>query len=248
MEKVKIEEHEDVALLRLDNKVSNAISATMIENLSDAVNRIKAEFWGLVMAGGEKFFSIGFNLPDLLKMNRSGMTDFFYGFNKVVLDIFTLPMPTVCAITGHAIAGGTILASSCDYRFLASGRKLMGLNEIKIGVPVPYLSDLMLRQIVGDRAATEMVYLGEFIEPDKALSIGLADEVLSYDKVENQALEKITEIASLPGKAFAAIKANRVEEICSKYEKNYKVKNEIFLDCWFSSPAQKLLNKAAEKF
>jgi len=157
-------------------------------------------------------------------------------------------MPTACAITGHAIAGGTILASSCDYRFLASGRKLMGLNEIKIGVPVPYLSDLMLRQIVGDRAATEMVYLGEFIEPDKALSIGLADEVLSYDKVENQALEKITEIASLPRQAFAAIKANRIEAIRLTYEKNYKVKNEIFLDCWFSSPAQKLLSKAAEKF
>jgi len=99
MEKVKIEEHEDVALLRLDNNVSNAISTTMIENLSDAVNLIKGKFRGLVLAGGEKFFSIGFNLPELLKLDRSGMTDFFYGFNKVVLDIFTLPMPTACAIT-----------------------------------------------------------------------------------------------------------------------------------------------------
>jgi Delta3-Delta2-enoyl-CoA isomerase len=248
MEKVKIEEHEDVAFLRLDNKVSNAISTTMIENLSDAVNRIKGKFRGLVLAGGEKFFSIGFNLPELLKLDRSGMTDFFYSFNKVVLDIFTLTMPTACAITGHAIAGGTILASSCDYRFLATGRKLMGLNEIKLGLPVPYLSDLMLRQIAGDRAATEMVYLGEFIEPDKARAIGLADEVLSQDKVENQALEKISEIAALPGQAFAAIKANRVESIRLAYEKNYKAKNETFLDCWFSPSVQELLRKAAEKF
>ena len=176
MEKVNIEEHEDVALLRIDNKVSNAISSAVVENLSDAVNQIKTEFRGLVLAGGEKFFSIGFNLPELLKLDRSGMTDFFYGFNKVVLDIFTLPMPTACSITGHAIAGGTILASSCDYRFLASGRKLMGLNEIKLGVPVPYLSDLMLRQIVGDRAATEMVYLGEFVEPIEAGKIGLIED------------------------------------------------------------------------
>lgn len=248
MEKVKIEQHENVVLLRLDNKVSNAISAIMIENLSDAVNRIKGDYRGLVLTGGEKFFSIGFNLPELLELNRSGMTDFFYSFNKVVLDIFTLPVPTACAITGHAIAGGTILASSCDYRFLATGRKLMGLNEIKLGLPVPYLSDLMLRQIVGDRAATEMVYLGEFIEPDKARAIGLADEVLSQYKVENQALEKITQLAALPGKAFAAIKANRVEAIRLAYEKNYKVKNEIFLDCWFSQTVQELLTKAAEKF
>jgi Delta3-Delta2-enoyl-CoA isomerase len=248
MEKVKLKQHKEVALLRLDNKVTNAINTETVENLSDAVNRIKAEFRGLVLAGGEKFFSMGFDLPALLKLDRSGVTEFFYSFNQVVLDIYTLPIPTACAITGHAIAGGTILASSCDYRLLASGRKLMGLNEIKLGVPVPYLSDLMLRQIVGDRAATEMIYQGEFIEPINAGKIGLVDEVLSQDKVESRAIEKITKLAALPGQAFTAIKDNRVEAIRLAYEKNYKVKHEIFLDCWFSQPVQELLSKAAEKF
>ena len=248
MEQIKIEEHDNVALLRLENKVTNAISTSMVENLSAAVNQIKTNFTGLVLAGGEKFFSMGFNLPELLKLDRSGMTDFFYRFNQVVLDIFTLTMPTACAITGHAIAGGTILATSCDYRFLASGRKLMGLNEIKIGVPVPYLSDLMLRQIIGDRAATKMVYQGEFVEPVEAEKIGLVDEVLSCDKVENRALQKIAQMASLPQKVFAEIKANRIEAIRLTYEKNCKVKNEIFLDCWFRPQSQELLTKAAEKF
>jgi len=248
MGKVKTEEHDNVAVLRLDNKVTNAINTTLVEDLSATIKQIKGEYRGMILAGGTRFFSMGFDLPELLKLDRSGVTEFFYSFNQVVLDIFTLPIPTACAITGHAIAGGTILASSCDYRFLASGRKLIGLNEIKLGVPVPYLTDMMLRQIVGDRAATEMIYLGEFIEPDKARSIKLADEVLPQDKVENRALEKITELASLPGKAFAAIKANRVEAIRLAYEKNYKVKNETFLDCWFSQPVQELLSKAAEKF
>ncbi|MDY6792790.1 MAG: enoyl-CoA hydratase/isomerase family protein [Thermodesulfobacteriota bacterium] len=248
MEKVKLEQHHNVAVLRLDNQVTNAINTTLVENLSAAVNRIKAEFSGMVLAGGEKFFSIGFDLPALLKLDRSKMTEFYYRFNQVVFDIFTLPIPTACAITGHAIAGGTILASSCDYRFLASGRKLLGLNEIKIGVPVPYLSDLMLRQIVGDRAATEMIYLGEFIEPIKAEKIGLVDEVLSQNKVENHALKKIANVAALTKKAFAAIKANRVEAVRVVYEKNHQAKQEIFLDCWFSPPVQQLLKKAAEKF
>jgi len=248
MEKVNIEEHGNVAILRLNNQVSNAISTTLVENLSAVINQIKGKYKGMILTGGSKFFSIGFNLPELLKLDRSKMAEFFYSFNKVVLDIFTLPVPTACAITGHAIAGGTILASSCDYRFLASGRKLMGLNEIKIGVPVPYLSDLILRQIAGDRAATEMIYLGEFIEPDMARSIGIADEVLSQDKVESRAIEKITKLAALPGQAFAAIKANRVEAIRMSYEENYKSKNETFLDCWFSQPVQELLSQAAEKF
>ena len=248
MGKVKIEEHDNVAILRLDNKATNTISTTLVDNLSATIKQIRGEYRGMILAGGTKFFSMGFDLPELLKLDRSGMTEFFYSFNQVVLDIYTLLIPTACAITGHAIAGGTILASSCDYRFLASGRKLMGLNEIKIGVPVPYLTDMMLRQIVGDRAATGMIYLGEFIEPEKALSIGLADEVLAQDKVESRAIEKITELAALSGQAFAAIKANRVEEIRLAYEKNYKAKNEIFLDCWFSPPVQELLTRAAEKF
>ena len=115
-------------------------------------------------------------------------------------------------------------------------------------LPAPYLSDLMLRQIVGDRAATEMVYLGEFVDHIEAGKIGLVDEVLSCDKVEIRALQKIAQIAAFPQNAFAAIKANRVEAIRLRYEKNYEVKNQIFLDCWFSPQTQELLTKAAEKF
>ena len=248
MTKIKIEDYKTVAILRLDNEATNAISSAFVEDLSAAVKQVKDEFRGMILAGGEKFFSIGFYLPELLKMDRSGMTDFYYGFNQAVFDILILPLPTACAITGHAIAGGTILALSCDYRFSAPGRKLMGLNEVKLGLPVPYISDLMLRQIAGDRAATEMVYSGEFIEPDKAKKIGLVDEVLPQEDVENRAIEKITELASLPGPAFAAIKANRVETVRMAYEKNYKAKHDMFLDCWFSQPTQELLSKAAESF
>lgn len=47
---------------------------------------------------------------------------------------------------------------------------------------------------------------------------------------------------------FSEIKSNRVEEIKSRYEKNYKSKHEFLLDCWFSEPAQKLLKDASKKF
>ena len=93
-----------------------------------------------------------------------------------------------------------------------------------------------------------MVYLGEFVEPEEAERIGLIDEVLPLEKVEGRAIEKIKELAMLPQRALSAIKATRVEGIKSKYEKNHKSKNEMFLDCWFSPPVQELLQKAAKKF
>ena len=58
---------------------------------------------------------------------------------------------------------------------MAEGKKRIGLNEIQLGVPVPYLADLILRQIVGDRTATEMLYTGAIMPAAAALEVGLVD-------------------------------------------------------------------------
>ena len=52
-------------------------------------------------------------------------------------------------VAGHAVAGGCVLALATDLRLIAAGKKLIGLNEVTIGLPVPYLADLALRQLVG---------------------------------------------------------------------------------------------------
>ena len=248
MSKVVIEDHDSLAVMRLNNGVTNAINPALVEDLLVTVKQVEGQFHGAVLAGGDKFFSIGFDLPELLKLDREGVTRFFYNFNRAAFDLCTLPLPTACAIAGHATAGGNILALTCDYRFAAAGKKLMGLNEVKLGVPVPYLADLILRQIVGDRTATEMLYRGELMPFSEAEQIGLVDEVLAHDKVEDRALEKLAELAVLPRPAFQAIKANRVEAIRIRYEENYKLKHETFLDCWFTEQTQGLLAEAAKKF
>jgi enoyl-CoA hydratase/carnithine racemase len=248
MKRVETVDRGKVAILRLNNGVTNAINPELLEDLSEALLMIRKEFRGMVLAGGDKFFCIGFDLPALINFNRAEMSDFFYRFDDLALSLFTLPLPTCCAISGHATAGGGVLALTGDYRFSAAGKKFIGLNEIKLGVPVPYLADLMLRQTVSDRAATEMLYGGEYITTSEAANIGLVDEVLSQQDVEGRAVEKISKIAGLPQAAFSAIKGNRVETVRSRYEENHKSKNEFFLDCWFTEPVQALLKEASQKF
>jgi len=137
---------------------------------------------------------------------------------------------------------------TCDYRYAASGEKLIGLNEIKLGVPVPYLADLMLRQIVGDQTATKILYNGEFMTTPDAKQLGLVDEIFPQTDVEGQAIKKVKELITRPRAAFSEIKANRVEKIRQRYEENCMQKNEKFLDCWFSEPVQELLKEASQKF
>lgn len=248
MSNVIIENKENIAIVRLSNGVTNAINLQLINNLSESLDLVSEKYQGMVLAGGDKFFCMGLDLPELLMFDRSEMTDFLDRLTDVSLKLFMLSIPTVCALSGHAVAGGCVLALTCDYRFAAYGKTKLGLNEIKLGIPVPYLADLILRQIVGDRAATEMLYGGEFLSVSEAKDIGLIDEVIAEKSVEEKAIEKITELTAHSNSAFSAIKASRVEAIHLSYEKNNKLKNEIFVNCWFSEPVQELLNEASRKF
>ena len=248
MSKVSVTSQGSTAVLRLENGVTNAISSELVNDLADALAQARASARGLVLTGNDKFFSIGFNLPELVQLDRAGMTDFFTRFDRLCFDLFTLPLPTACAMTGHAVAGGTVLALTCDFRFAAEGKKLLGLNESTIGLPVPYLPDLILRQVVGDRAATEMTYHGQFLPSTEAAEIGLVDALLTLAEVEEQAIAKINTLADLPRTSFAIIKENRTEAVRASYERHNQAKLIKMLDCWFEDAVQELLRDAAEKF
>jgi enoyl-CoA hydratase/carnithine racemase len=247
MNTIKMEQQEGVTVLRLDNGVTNAISPLMVAELAAAVAEIDRESRPVVLAGNQKFFSMGFDLPTLLSLNRLEMSDFFYRFNGIACRLLTLPLPLVCALAGHAVAGGHILALTGDYRVAGVGRKI-GLNEVKLGLPVPYLADLMLRQMTDGRAAKQMLYEGNFIAAEDAERFGLVDEVCSQETTEAQAIRRAGELGALPGPAFAAIKANRTESIQMQYDAAARRKNEMVLDCWFSARTQELLKEASRKF
>jgi enoyl-CoA hydratase/carnithine racemase len=248
MDNVTVDNHGNVALLRLTSGVTNAIGPSMIADLSSALRRIRAEYSGCVLAGGTKFFSIGLNLPELIGFDHERMSRFWDAFDQAVLDLYTLPIPAAAAISGHAVAGGTILAMSVDYRLIAPGRNFMGLNEINIGLPVPYLADLMLRQVVGDRVATDICYKGEMVPPEEAMAAGLVDEITTEEKIEERSLELISHLAEKPRAAFSLIKQNRTEAVRARFEGNRTQHKEEMLSCWFEPSVHKLLETAAEKF
>jgi enoyl-CoA hydratase/carnithine racemase len=248
MADVSIEDHGPVAVLRLTNGVINAVSAGLVRDLSLALREVPGRFKGMVLAGGQKFFSIGLDLPALLQLSRNDMAAFWSGFEDAVLALMTLPMPTVAAISGHAPAAGTILALACDFRLIASGKKLMGLNEIRIGLPVPLLADLMLRQVVGDRAATQIEYTGELLAPEKARALALVDGLFPEAEIEARAIAYVSEIVERPSFGFPLIKQHRTRDILKRFFAERESFKQAFLECWFSAPVQDLLRNTATKF
>ena len=250
MKLIHVERDDKVAILKLNRGIINALNLRLVNQLAENLQKLRdnSDVHGLVLgSSNEKFFSIGFDIPELFELTRKNFRVFYQAFNRVCMDLYMLPKPTIAAMTGNAIAGGCILALCCDYRFIAEGRKLMGLNEVKLGVPVPYPGDCVLRRLVGTRNAREIMGCGEFYHPEESLQLGMVDQVLLLEQVLPRSIEKAKLLGALPQKAFGMIKRNRVEVVNAQVQKHLSQKEQIFIDCWYSDEARELLNEAINK-
>ena len=248
---LKIEYQDSVAVVKLNRGVTNALNPELVDELQKAIldlkfkNQIRAM---VLTSSNDKFFSIGFDIPQLIELSQEDFQLYFQKFNQMCLALYTFPKPTVAAVVGHAIAGGCILALCCDYRVIADGRSLMGLNEIKLGVPVPYLADCILRSLVGVRSARQIMETGEFYSALQLFQMGMVDQLVSLEEVLPTSMERASTLGIMPQEAYKMIKKNRVEVIRGDIQKNWDEKKNFFIKCWYSEEAQKFLKKAMEKF
>jgi enoyl-CoA hydratase/carnithine racemase len=248
---ITVDHQDKVAIVKLDRMVTNALDLELVTELSRILQGVKGDdgVGGLVLGStNDKFFSIGFNLPELVELATPEFTTFYRAFNRLCLDLYAFSKPTVAALTGHAIAGGCILALCCDYRYLAEGKKLMGLNEVKLGVPVPYPADCMLRALVGPGHAREMMEVGEFYRPEQSLQMGLVDRVVPLAQVLPEATDRVRRLESFPRQAWWLIKRNRTEPVMAQILDGLEEREQRFLECWHANETRERLREAIEKF
>ncbi|MGB3341213.1 MAG: enoyl-CoA hydratase/isomerase family protein [bacterium] len=248
---IQVQKKNQILIAELNRGVTNAINLELINELSDIVKKTEQdiEVHGLVLSSAnEKFFSIGFDIPELFELDKKDFMIFYRAFNRLCLDLYTLPKPTIAAITGHAVAGGCIIALCCDYRYIAPGKTKMGLNEIKLGVPIPYPVDCMLRQILGFRIAREITDAGDFYEADALLGIGMVDDIIPIEKLQTEAVARAALLGGHPQNAFAMIKRSRTETTETQILSKLEEKEEAFLERWYAEETRERLKEAMKKF
>lgn len=249
MSLISIKLNKNLIQITLSNGVTNPISQQLIEDFEAILPELESpECQGVIIYGGDKFFSMGLNLPELLELDRDDMTTFFARFDSVCYRIFSLNKPTMSVLEGHAVAGGAVLALMTDYRYACQTDKQFGLNEIKIGVPVPYLTSLVVHAITSPKYAKEMLYTGEFVPFSQGCEIGLIDKTLANKDLYNGAQEKISQLAQHNANTFITMKNNQIENIKKSYLENKDIKNQEFIDCWFEPQVHDLLTEAAKRF
>ncbi|MER5528508.1 enoyl-CoA hydratase/isomerase family protein [Streptomyces sp. NPDC002677] len=98
------------------------------------------------------------------------------------------PKPTLAAVRGHCVGGGSQLAAACDLRFAAEGA-LFGVTPAKLGIVYPASSTRRLVSLVGPAATKYLLYSGELIGTERALRTGLVDEVLPEGELDGRVAE-----------------------------------------------------------
>lgn len=240
-----------IAIVRLDRAVTNAIDGAMLDELSTTMKTLAEDVnvQGVVLtSANDKFFSIGLDIPLLFDFDVDQFRSFYHTFNQVCVGLLRFPKPLVAALSGHAIAGGYILALCCDYRLIAEGRKLVGLNEIKLGLPVPYVADRMLHALIGFGKARQVMDQGGFFEPYDARTLGLVDEIYPAEDLFERTVKCVGQLGEHDPHAFAAIKLNRLAPVLADIETRIKGQEDLFVDLWFSDQTRKRLQEAIKKF
>jgi Delta3-Delta2-enoyl-CoA isomerase len=210
-----------VATLRMHRSPANSLSMEMLHALSSAIHNAESDpkIQALILTSSlsNGIFSAGLELTELYQPDPVRLPEFWKSFQQLYLDLYGSRLSTIASIGGPAPAAGCMLALSCDYRIMIDYPKCsIGLNESQLGIVAPPWLAQQYIDTIGQRHAELALLLGTLFPPQRALQIGLVDELVeisskdddenSRNKVEEAAQQKAVEFIRIPPKARVAAK------------------------------------------
>ncbi len=246
---IKILEHGPIRELRLDRPPVNALSPELIVALREAIQAAPDDGGAraLILSGSPGRFSGGLDVPLLLGLDRPAMAKLWREFYGLLGAIATSPVPIVAAITGHAPAGGTVLALFSDWRVAAEGDYKIGLNEVPVGLILPPVILAGLRRLVGPRSAERLAVTGELVSPREAERVGLVDELVPVEKVVDRAREWCDRVLALPTESMNLTRRDARADLRAIFEKDLEPELKYVTELWWSPPTQARLRAIAER-
>lgn len=245
---LQLKQEEQYTVVQLDNGIPNALSSELISELTGFLKKSAEGQKPLVLSGNTKFFSMGLNLPELIDISPEEFTDFIRSFDALVHTLYTLPVPVACALEGHAVAGGAILALACDFRIGVNEPRKFGCNEAQLGVPVPHLPAMIIRQLVSDSVANKIIYQGSILSFEEACQLRFLDELVAADELIAHAGKIACQMMGGSAKAFSVMKSMRTQAISEQFKLHKAYFTEQFVQCWYQEASQELIRQAAQHF
>ncbi len=230
----------------MDRPPANALDHALVEELLGALDSVQASgARALILTGRPGMFSGGLDVPALIDCPRPEIERFWQQFFLLTCRLASSPIPVIAALSGHAPAGGAVLALQCDYRIGIHGNFKIGLNEVQVGLPVPATILLALEEVIGTRWMRRIATRGSLLPMAEALAIGLVDELAEPDELIPTALARARELLALPPVAMNTTRLAGKARLIEAYGDSSDIATAT--DWWFSTETQGEMRKLVER-
>ncbi len=247
-------DHGSIREIRLARPPVNALNTELCRALIHAVDSaVAAGVRGIVLTGNERIFSAGMDVPYLLSLgeNRHALHDAWQAFFGAARALADARVPVVAAITGHAPAGGCVLALCCDYRVMARSTDperpfAIGLNETQVGLVAPEGIQRLMRRLVGPHRAERLLVAGEMVPAERAQAIGLVDELVDQAEVVARAVAWLEHLLKLPHHPMLQTRAIARADVVEAMSPEL-IQLDRFIDAWDAPDTQAALHALVAK-
>ncbi len=179
-------EHDKYSMIQLDDGKANALGFDMLEQINSALDQAEAVGKVLLIAGRPGKFSAGFDL-NVMSQGGDGLLQILRSGAELAQRLLQFPTPVVLAVSGHALAMGGLLLLTADYRIGTAGQFKIGLNEVAIGMTMPYFGVELARARLDPAHFELAVSCAYLYDADGAVEAGFLDEAVEVDQLMSRA-------------------------------------------------------------
>lgn len=232
--------------LRIARPPFNLIDVSVLKDLRRELARADAEGRrGIIVSGVSGVFSSGVDIAALLDGGRAAARAYWEQVFLLACDMARYRHPIFAAITGHCVAAGALLAVFCDYRVMARGSWQIGLNEVRVGVALPACFQFAVRRVVGALNAERLLVFGRTLDPQRALEIGLVDELAHPVNVVAFARERLEDLLAVPHHGLSEMRAIARDDLRQVFADVDALPLDEFVDAFLQPETQAVLRQVA---
>jgi enoyl-CoA hydratase/carnithine racemase len=209
----------------------NALSRELLARLQAELDQIKDDpaVRVVVITGAGRAFCAGHDLKEMAgERERARLVELFGACSKMMLSLTRLPQPVIALVDGIATAAGCQLVAACDLA-LATTNARFATSGVKYGLfcSTPMVA---LSRNVPRKPALEMLLTGDFIEADDALRLGLVNQVVAPDRLEEAFDALLARLLDKPAEVLGLGKRAFYRQLEMGLEDAYRFTTEVIVD------------------
>jgi enoyl-CoA hydratase len=205
-ELVTYELNDRIATIAMDDGKVNAFSIPMLTAVHAAFDQAERDGAIVILTGRDGYFSAGFDLKVFAGGDVEQVIEMLTLGATLAERILGFATPVITACPGHTVAAGAFMALAADMRIGTDGPYRIGLNEVKIGLTVPWFVIELARQRLQPPHFNRAVVSATMYGPAEAVTAGFLDEVVPADELRAASLAAATTLAELNPQAHTATK------------------------------------------